>query len=110
MNESLEKQVENLQRDVIELHNLFDLNMIANQSRTIEELLSKVSMLVKTTLGLVSMRFFISNNGILQTKLVEAANGENYEFSIENAPFLQEVNDKLINVENHSGKQIIYMS
>ena len=42
MTENLSEKVYNLQKNVLELHNLFDLNMVANQSRSMEDLLSKI--------------------------------------------------------------------
>ena len=61
MNQNLADKLYILQKNVLELHNLFDLNMVANQSRTIEDLLSKVSFLMKSSLGIKSIRFFLLN-------------------------------------------------
>ena len=47
MTDNLEEKVYSLQKNVLELHNLFDLNMVANQSRSIEDLLSKVAFFGK---------------------------------------------------------------
>ena len=106
MNQDLAEKLYSLQKNVLELHNLFDLNMVANQSRTIEDLLSKVAFLVKSSLGLKTIRFFLLNNGIFQTKNIVSDSDMDFEFDADNAPFLQVGNDDIIKVTNHEG--IIY--
>ncbi|MCD7779451.1 MAG: hypothetical protein LUH05_02115, partial [Candidatus Gastranaerophilales bacterium] len=83
MNQDLTDKIYNLQKNVLELHNLFDLNMVANQSRSIEDLLSKVSFLIKSSLSLNNVRFFILNNGIFQTKNIVSDSGLEFEFDAE---------------------------
>jgi len=102
----LTEKVYSLQKSVLELHNLFDLNMAANQSHSIEELLSKVSFLIKSSLNLKEIRFFINNNGIFQTKNVVAESDMDFEFEADNAPFLQNMNENLIKVINSDGSYI----
>ena len=106
MSNELIDKVHSLQKNVLELHNLFDLNMVANQSRSIEDLLSKVAFLVKESLSLKSIRFFLLNNGIFQTKNIVSNSDLEFEFDAENAPFLQMESDGLIKVTNQEG--IIY--
>ena len=106
MNQDLAEKLYSLQKNVLELHNLFDLNMIANQSRTIEDLLSKVSFLVKSSLSLNNIRFFLLNNGIFQTKNIVSDSDMEFEFDADNAPFLQNESEELIKVTNQEG--IIY--
>lgn len=106
MNQDLAEKLYSLQKNVLELHNLFDLNMVANQSRTIEDLLSKVSFLVKASLGLNSIRFFLLNNGIFQTKNIVSDSDLEFEFDADNAPFLQIESDELVKVTNQD--DIIY--
>ena len=106
MNQDLAEKLYSLQKNVLELHNLFDLNMIANQSRTIEDLLSKVAFLVKSSLGLKSIRFFLQENGIFQTKNIVSDSDLDFEFDSDNAPFLQVGSDEIIKVTNQDG--IIY--
>ena len=106
MNHDLAEKLYSLQKNVLELHNLFDLNMVANQSRTIEDLLSKVGFLVKSSLGLKNIRFFLLNNGIFQTKNIVSDSDMDFEFDAENAPFLQSGSDDIIKVTNQEG--IIY--
>ncbi len=98
--------IHTLQKNVLELHNLFDLNMVANQSRTVEDLLSKVADLVKASIGLTSIRFFVSNNGLFQTKNVVSDSDLEFEFAGDNAPFLQNETEELIRVVNHDGSPI----
>ncbi|MCD7739749.1 MAG: sensor domain-containing diguanylate cyclase [Candidatus Gastranaerophilales bacterium] len=106
MNQDLAEKLYSLQKNVLELHNLFDLNMIANQSRSIEDLLSKVSFLVKSSLALKNIRFFLLNNGIFQTKNIASDSDMEFEFESENAPFLQYSKNELIKVKNQDGSYI----
>ena len=106
MNQDLADKLYILQKNVLELHNLFDLNMVANQSHTIEDLLSKVTLLIKSTLGLKSIRFFVMNNGIFQTKSIASDSDLDFEFIADNAPFLQTEKEELIKVTNQDGSPI----
>ena len=106
MPEDLAEKIYYLQKNVLELHNLFDLNMVANQSRSMEELLSKVSFLIKSSFDLADIRFFINNNGIFQTKNIESDSEEDFEFNGDNAPFLQNLTDDIIKITNDDGSFI----
>ncbi len=106
MTQDLAEKVYILQKNVLELHNLFDLNMVANQSRSIEDLLSKVSFLIKSSLNLKNIRFFLNNNGIFQTKNITADSDMEFEFEADNAPFLQNETEELIKVTNQDGSLI----
>ncbi len=106
MNQDLAEKLYSLQKNVLELHNLFDLNMVANQSGSIEDLLSKVAFLVKSSLNLKDFRFFLYNNGIFQTKSISTGSDLEFEFDADNAPFLQEENEELIKTINQDGSPI----
>ncbi len=106
MTNDLSEKVLNLQKNVLELHNLFDLNMVANQSRSVEDLLSKVSFLVKSSLSIKNIRFFLNNNGIFQTKNIVSSSDFEFEFAIDNAPFLQNQTEELMRVVNADGSLI----
>ena len=106
MTQDLAEKIYNLQKNVLELHNLFDLNMVANQSRSIEDLLSKVSFLIKSSLNLSNIRFFVNNNDIFQTKNIATGSDLEFEFNADNAPFLQNVNENIIKVTNQDGSYI----
>lgn len=106
MTQDLSEKIYNLQRNVLELHNLFDLNMVANQSRSIEDLLSKVSFLIKSSLNLKNIRFFVNDNGIFQTKNIVSGSDLDFEFIGDNAPFLQHVTEDMIKVVNQDGSYI----
>ncbi len=106
MPEDLAEKIYYLQKNVLELHNLFDLNMVANRSRSMEDLLSKVSFLIKSSLSLTDIRFFINNNGVFQTKNISSDSSEDYEFNGDNAPFLQHVTDDIIKIVNEDGSYI----
>ncbi len=104
--QDLTEKVYSLQKSVLELHGLFDLNMAANQSHSIEDLLSKVSFLIKSSLNLKEIRFFTNNNGIFQTKNVVSECDIDFEFDADNAPFLQDMTEDLIKVTNSDGSYI----
>ena len=106
MTNDLAEKVYSLQKNVLELHNLFDLNMVANQSRSIEELLSKVAFLVKSSLSIQNIRFFLNNNGVFQTKNIAADSDMEFEFTVDNAPFLQTETEEIIKVTNQDGTLI----
>ena len=106
MTNDLEEKVYNLQKNVLELHNLFDLNMAANQSRSMEDLLSKVAVIVKSSISVDKIRFFLNNNGIFQTKNIPGDSDIEFEFNGENAPFLQNQTNELIKVVNNDGSLI----
>ena len=107
MTNDLSEKVYNLQKNVLELHNLFDINMVANQSRSVEELLSKIAVLIKSSLELQNVRFFLNHNNIFQTKNIITFSDIEFEFNGDNAPFLQTKNSNLIKVTTDDGK-IIY--
>ena len=109
MTNDLAEKVYSLQKNVLELHNLFDLNMVANQSRSIEDLLSKVAFLVKSSLSLKNIRFFLNNEGIFQTKNIISNSDIEFEFVADNAPFLQTRTEELIKVTNQDDT-LIYKS
>ena len=106
---TLTEKIYSLQKNVLELHNLFDLNMVANQSQNIEELLSKIGFLIKSSLSLKCLRFFINNNGIFQTKNIPADDETEFEFIADNAPFLQNEESDIKKVTDSNGN-IIYKS
>ena len=106
MTNDLAEKVYSLQKNVLELHNLFDLNMVANQSRSVEDLLSKVAFLIKSSLSLRTIRFFLNNNGVFQTKNIASDSDLEFEFTVDNAPFLQRETEKLIKITNQDGTLI----
>lgn len=106
MEQDLNEKLYNLQKNVLELHNLFDLNMLANQSHSIEDLLSQVSVLVKSSIGLKNLRFFLLNNGMFETKGIVSEIDRHFEFPAENAPFLQNNSEELIKITNKDGSPI----
>ena len=106
MNNDLAEKVYSLQKNVLELHHLFDLNMIANQARSIEDLLSRVSFLVKSSLSLKNIRFFLNNNNVFQTKNIVSDSDMDFEFNADNAPFLQKETEDFIRVTSHDGTLI----
>lgn len=106
MTQDIAEEIYNLQKNVLELHNLFDLNMVANQSRSIEDLISRVSFIIKSSLNLTNIRFFLNNNGIFQTKDITDDNSGDFEFNGDNAPFLQHLTDDIIKITNDDGSYI----
>ncbi len=106
MTQDLTEKVYSLQKNVLELHNLFDLNMVANQSSSLEDLLSKISFIIKSTLDLKCIKFFLNYNGVFQTRNINYDDDLEFEFNLDNAPFLQNENNDLIKVTSPDGSYI----
>ena len=106
MTQDLSEKVYNLQKNILELHNLFDLNMIANQASSIEDLLSKVGFIMKSALDLKCIRFFVNNDGLFQTRNIDSGSDLDFEFNADSAPFLQQENSDLIKITSDDGNLI----
>ncbi len=103
MTQDLSEKIYSLQKNVLELHNLFDINMMANQSSSVEDLLSRIGFIIKSALDLSCIRFFVNNEGNFQTRNIDSDSDLDFEFSIDNAPFLQQENHELIKVTSDDG-------
>ena len=106
MSQNLSDKIHNLQKNFLELNNLFELNIISNQAYSIEDLISKIGFFISSTLNIKDVYFFTRHNNIFQSKNLSGADSRNCEFDIDNAPFLTLAKDKLINVINEDGTPI----
>ncbi len=106
MSQNLSDKIHNLQKNFLELNNLFELNIISNQAYSMEDLISKIGFFISSTLNIKDIYFFTRQNNIFQSKNLSGANSKNFEFDIENAPFLTLAKDKLITVTNPDGTPI----
>lgn len=100
MSQNLSDKIHNLQKNFLELNNLFELNIISNQAYSMEDLISKIGFFISSTLNIKDIYFFTKHNNIFQSKNLSGADSKNYEFDMENASFLTLSSDKLIKVTN----------
>lgn len=106
MTQDFNEKVYGLQKSVLELHNLFDLNIAANQAQSMEELLVKVSFLMKTSMNLVTVRFFLESEGIFSTQNIASQDRINFKFESDKIPFLTDKREDLIRVCKEDGSYI----
>ncbi len=98
MSQNLSDKIHNLQKNFLELNNLFELNIISNQAYSIEDLVAKMGSFISSTLNVKDVYFFSKHNNIFITK--NNSETKSFEFDIENASFLTLSNDKLLKVVN----------
>lgn len=104
MTQDINTTVQNLQKNFLELHSLFDLNMIANQAFSLSDFFSRISEFIENSLNLEKLHFFVNNNGIFQTKFLVGNQVNTIAFDAENAPFLADDDNSLIKVTNKQGE------
>lgn len=109
MSQNLTNKIHNLQKNFLELNNLFELNIISNQAFSLEDLISKICAFISSTLNIKDVYFFIKYNDIFQGKNILEDGMKTYEFDIENAPFLTLAQDKIIKIKDEDGL-LIYKS
>lgn len=109
MSQNLSEKIHNLQKNFLELNNLFELNIISNQAYTLDDLISKISSFISSSLNIKDLYFFIKNNNTFQSKSCNENLCNYFEFDIEGASFLKLADEKLIRVANED-KSPIYKS
>lgn len=109
MSQNLSDKIHNLQKNFLELNNLFELNIISNQAYSMEDLITKISSFISSALNIKDVYFFIENHGIFQSYNVDKNETKNFEFDIESAGFINYSTDKLIKVVN-GDKDPLYKS
>ena len=94
MSQELSDKIYNLQKNFLELNNLFELNILANQADSLDDLLNKISSFMTTNFNLNDVIFFVKKD--MTYKAVNCTeNGLTFEFDEEYADFL-----------NYSGKEL----
>lgn len=109
MSQNLSDKIHNLQKNFLELNNLFELNIISNQAYSLEDLISKISFFVSSALNVKDLYFFLQNHGIYQAKNLDKNNPRVFEFDVESAGFINYASEKLIKVVNDD-KSPVYKS
>lgn len=104
MSQNLSDKIHNLQKNFLELNNLFELNIISNQAYSIEELVTKISFFISSTLNVKDVFFFLRHNNTFET--VATSESRTFEFDAENATFNTLNGNKLITVTNDDGSHI----
>lgn len=64
MTEENIQKIENIQKSFVELNNLFELSLIANQATDLNDFIEKVSSFVNSTLGVEDVLFFVPEGEI----------------------------------------------
>lgn len=64
MNEKNYEKIEAIQKNFLELNNLFELSILANQSTDLEDFINKVSTFISSVLGVEDVLFFLPEAGI----------------------------------------------
>lgn len=100
MSQNLSDKIHNLQKNFLELNNLFELNIISNQAYSLEDLISKITFFMSSTLNVKDIYFFMQNHGIFQSKISNRENPRVFEFDAEGAKFIHYSSEKLIRVLN----------
>ena len=59
MSQELSDKIYNLQKNFLELNNLFELNILANQADSLDDLLNKISSFMTTNFNLNDVIFFV---------------------------------------------------
>ncbi len=101
MTQNISDKIHNLQKNFLELNNLFELNIIANQAYSLDDLLKKIGSFIASTLNIKDVYFFLKYNDIFQTRNCDERVCNVFEFEIESAQFLIHAEDKLIPVKNN---------
>ncbi len=106
MSQNISDKIFSLQKNFLELNNLFELNIIANQAYSIEDLISKISSFISSALNVKNVYFFIKNQGIFQSKSFLGNESKTFEFDVDSANFLNYSDEKLIRVINEDKTHI----
>jgi len=102
MTQELSDKILNLQKNFLELNNLFELNILSNQASSLEDLLSKISFFMTSNFNLNDITFFIKKEQIFKS-LNTDGNTDSYEFESEHAQFLNLAGKELLPVANPDG-------
>ena len=102
MTQDLSDKIYNLQKNFLELNNLFELNILSSQASSLEDLLSKISFFMTSNFNLNDINFFIKREEIFKS-INAGQNGEFFEFESENAQFLNYAGKELFSVLNTDG-------
>lgn len=102
MSQELSDKIYNLQKNFLELNNLFELNILANQANSLDDLLNKISSFMTTNFNLNDVIFFVKKD--MTYKAVNCTeNGLTFEFDEEYADFLNYAGKEIFKTMNPDG-------
>lgn len=102
MSQELSDKIYNLQKNFIELNNLFELNILSNQAYSLEDLLNKISFFMTSSFNLNDIVFFVKKNDVFKS-VTCSESGKFFEFDIESVDFLNYAGKELMPVINEDG-------
>jgi len=102
MTQELSDKIYVLQKNFLELNNLFELNILSNQASSLDDLLSKISFFLTSNFNLNDINFFIRKEQIFKSINTDE-NKESFEFEVEHAQFLNLADKELFPVANIDG-------
>ena len=102
MTQELSDKIYNLQKNFLELNNLFELNILSNQAYSLDDLLAKISFFLTTNFNLNDVVFFVKKEQSF--KSVNCSEDMNsFEFDADNADFLNYAGRELFPTINPDG-------
>lgn len=104
MTQELSDKIYNLQKNFLELNNLFELNILSNQAYSLDDLLAKISFFLTTNFNLNDVIFFVKKEQSFKSvNCLE--NAKSFEFDADNAEFLNYAGRELFPTINPDGTQ-----
>ncbi len=102
MTQELSDKIYNLQKNFLELNNLFELNILSNQAYSLDDLLSKISVFMTSNFNLNDVIFFVKKDQTFKSTTFSEKLGA-MEFDAEYADFLNYTGKELIPATNSDG-------
>lgn len=102
MTQDLSDKIYNLQKNFLELNNLFELNILSNQACSLDDLLSKISLFLTSNFNLNDVIFFVKKEQTFKS-VTCSENFDTFEFDTEYADFLNYAGKELIPTVNPDG-------
>ncbi|MDD3237261.1 MAG: sensor domain-containing diguanylate cyclase [Candidatus Gastranaerophilales bacterium] len=104
MSQNLSEKIHNLQKNFLELNNLFELNVISNQACSLDDLINRISSFISSTLNINGIYFFVKNNEMFHSKSCNDVICRTFDFDLEGASFIKLASEKLLEVTDENGE------
>ena len=101
MTQELSDKIYNLQKNFLELNNLFELNILSNQAYSLDDLLGKISFFMTSNFNLNDIVFFVKKEQTYKS-VTCSEHGGTFEFDADYADFLNYADKELIPMTNLS--------
>lgn len=102
MTQELSDKIYNLQKNFLELNNLFELNILSNQAYSLDDLLGKICFFMTSNFNLNDVVFFVKKEQTYKS-VTCSEHGSNFEFDADYADFLNYADKELIPMTNEDG-------